>query len=85
MRGLQDVSAIIADIAVIDPKSRVLLSNSDIAELVEDLADYSGQAPGGLRADWRATLDGIRTLPRPALSSVRLYERSFYLSSGVAP
>ena len=80
VRGLQDVSAIIADIAVIDPKSRVLLNNSDIAELVEDLADYSGQAPGGLLAGWRATLDGIRTLPRPALSSVRLYERSFYLS-----
>jgi len=80
VRGLQDVSAIIVDIAVIDPKSRVLLSNSDIAGLTEDLADYSGQAPGGLLAGWRATLDGNATLPRPALSSVRLYERSFYLS-----
>jgi len=81
VRGMQDVSAIIVDVAVIDSKSRVLLSNSDIAGLAEDLADYSGQAPGGSLAGWRATLDGNMTLPRPALSSVRLYERSFYLSS----
>ena len=80
VRGLQDVSAIVVDIAVTDPKSRVLLSNSDIAGLAEDLADYSGHAPGGLLAAWRATLDGHTTLPRRALSSVRLYERSFYLS-----
>jgi hypothetical protein len=80
VRGLQDVSAIIVDVAVIDPRSRMLVSTSDIAGLAEDLADYSGHAPGGLLADWRATLDGHRTLPRPALSSVRLYERSFYLS-----
>jgi hypothetical protein len=57
----------------------VLLSNSDITGLAEDLADYSGQAPGGLLADWRTALDGNRTLPRAALSSVRLYERCFYL------
>jgi len=79
VRGMQDVSAIIVDIAVIDPKSGVLLSNSDITGLAEDLADYSGQAPGGLLAGWRTALDGNRTLPRPALSSVRLYERCFYL------
>ena len=82
VRGLQDVSAIIVNIAVIDPKSRVLLSNSDVAALVEDLADYGGQSPGGLVAAWRATLDGNTTLPRPALSSVRVYERSFYFPPG---
>jgi hypothetical protein len=80
VRGMQDVSAIIVDIAVIDPKSRGLLSNSDIAGLAEDLADYGGEAPGGLLAGWRTFLDGNTSLPRPALSSVRLYERSFYLS-----
>src|SRR5438128_9664370 len=80
VRGMQDVCAIIVDIAVIDPKSRVLLSNSDITALAEDLADYSGQPPGGLLAGWRTFLDGNTSLPRPALSSVRFYERSFYLS-----
>src|SRR6266705_4368226 len=80
VRGMQDVSAIIVDIAVLDPKSRVLLTNSDITGLAQELADYGGQAPGGLLAGWRTALDANRTLPRPALSSVRLYERCFHLS-----
>jgi hypothetical protein len=36
--------------------------------------------PGLLRNNWQNTLNGIATLPRPALSGIRLYERSFYLS-----
>jgi hypothetical protein len=79
VRGMQDVSAIIVDIAVLDPKSRVLLTNSDIAGLAEELPDYGGQVPGGLLAGWRTALDANRTLPRPVLSSVRLYERCFHL------
>jgi hypothetical protein len=42
------------DIAVLDPKSRVLLTNSDIAGLAEELPDYGGQIPGGLLAGWDA-------------------------------
>jgi hypothetical protein len=79
VRGMQDVSAIIVDIAVLDAKSRVLLTNSDITGLAQELADYGGQVPGGLLAGWRTVLDANRTLPRPALSSVRLYERCFHL------
>ena len=79
VRGMQDVSAIIVDIAVLDAKSRVLLTNSDITGLAEELPDYGGQVPGGLLAGWRTALDANRTLPRPALSSVRLYERCFHL------
>src|SRR5437867_8152528 len=58
VRGMQDVSAIIVDIAVIDPKSRVLLGNLDIAALAQDLEDYGGEAPGGLLVGWRTVLDG---------------------------
>jgi len=44
--------------------------------------------PGLLRAQWRAKLDSIiaaggignRSLPRPALAGIRLYERYLYLS-----
>ena len=79
VRGLQDVSAIIVDIAVLDPKTRGLLGNSDITALAEDLEDYGSQLPGGLLAGWRTFLDGNTSLPRPALSGVRLYERCFYL------
>ena len=78
--GMQDVAAIIVDIAAIDSKSKALLSNSNITTLIQMLADYNGQVPGGLIANWQSTLDGNTSLPRPALSGIRLYERYFYLS-----
>ena len=85
--GMQDVAAIVADIAVIDSKSKVLLNDSQIAKFTNPsepdyfLRDYaSGMGPGELRAQWQTKLDGITGLPRPALSGIRLYERFFYLS-----
>ena len=89
--GMQDVSAIVVDIAVIDPKSRVLLTGAQIATLAGTLIDYGGsaaagcpapnwQSPGELRRQWQCVLDSTNGLPRPAVSGVRLYERFFYLS-----
>jgi len=84
--GMQDVSAIVVDIAVIDPKSKVLLTNTQIATLTTPgnanfLADYSsGVTPGELRTQWQDTVNGITNLPRPALSGIRFYERYLYLS-----
>jgi type II secretory pathway pseudopilin PulG len=78
--GMQDVAAIIVDIAAIDSKSKALLSNSNITTLIQTLADYNGQVPGALIANWRSALDRNTSLPRPALSGIRLYERYFYLS-----
>jgi hypothetical protein len=85
--GMQDIAAIVADIAVIDSKSKVLLNDSQIAKFSNPsepdyfLRDYvSGMGPGELRAQWQSKLDGITGLPRPALSGIRLYERFFYLS-----
>jgi len=84
--GMQDVAAIIADIAVIDPKSKVLLTNAQLATLstpgnANFLADYSsGMSPGQLRTQWQDKVNAITSLPRPALSGIRLYERFFYLS-----
>jgi type II secretion system protein J len=84
--GMQDVSAIVVDIAVIPSKSKVLLADADIATFATPgaanfLANYAlGMVPGQLRAQWQSTLDGITTLPRPAISGIRLYERFFYLS-----
>ena len=83
---MQDVSAILVDIAVIDPKSKVLLTDAQIATFTTPgqanfLSDYTaGMVPGQLRANWQNTLNGITTLPRPAISGIRLYERYFYLS-----
>jgi len=78
--GMRDVAAIIADIAVIDPKSKVLLRDSQIASLAGQLGDYSsGMVPGQLRANWRTTID-TSGLPPPAISGIRVYERFFYLN-----
>jgi prepilin-type N-terminal cleavage/methylation domain-containing protein len=75
------IAAIIADIAVIDAKSKVLLSNTQITSLAGQLSDYAANmVPGQLRNNWQNTLNTNTTLPRPALSGVRLYERFFYLS-----
>ena len=76
--AIKDAAAIVVGIAVIDPKSKALLSNSQIATLVETLPDYvSGWGPGELLAQWRSALDGIANMPRPAISGIRLYERCF--------
>jgi hypothetical protein len=75
------IAAIIADIAVIDTKSKVLLTNTQITSLAGQLSDYAANmVPGQLRNNWQNTLNANTTLPRPALSGVRLYERSFYFS-----
>jgi hypothetical protein len=81
------IAAIVVDIAVIDPKSKVLLDNSaqvpppndNITRLAGTLADFTSGAPGQLLARWRATLDANALgFPRPAISGIRLYERFFY-------
>lgn len=79
--AVKDAAAIVVAVAVIDPKSKVLLSNSQIATLGENLPDYaSGWGPGELRARWQSALDSIINMPRPAISGIRLYERYFPIS-----
>jgi hypothetical protein len=81
--AMRDVAAIIMDIAMIDPKSKALLTdpNSQIAALVGQLTDYSsGMVPGQLLAKWRDTIDANTSLPRPAIPGIRVYERFFYLN-----
>ena len=95
VNGMQDVAAIVVDIAVIDPKSRVLLGATE-AQINAQLATFStfgnanflvdfasGHAPGWLRTQWQNTINGITSLPRPALSGIRVYERFIYLSPPV--
>jgi hypothetical protein len=86
--GMQDVIAVVADIAVIDPKSRGLVTDAQLARLNGAdgqpplLVDFSaGMTPGQLLAQWRAALDANTVgLPRPAISGIRVYERYLYLS-----
>src|SRR5262249_35902662 len=85
LRGMQDVAAIVVDIAVIDPKSRVLLNPGQIASFSTSgnahfLTDYSSNmTPGQLRTQWQNKLNGIinpnspdfdPNMPRAAISSI---------------
>ena len=90
--SFSSMAAIIVDIAVIDPKSKALLNDAQIATFntsggINFLSDYAANmAPGQLRRQWQNTVNNARDpmtnmpLPRPALSTIRLYERYFYLS-----
>ena len=94
LSGMQDVSAIVVDIAVIDPKSKVLISDCLLSKLngasppagcthgAAALVDYTaGMTPGQLLASWRNAIDSNTIgLPRLPVSGIRLYERFFYLS-----
>jgi type II secretory pathway pseudopilin PulG len=79
--NISGMAGIVADVAVIDPKSKVLLTDAQITTIAAGLSDYTaGMVPGQLRTNWQTYLDGITNLPRPAISGIRFYERYFYLS-----
>ena len=83
---IKDVAAIVVDIAAIDPKSKVLLTDAQITTLVTRLPDFNAgimPGPGQLLATWQDRLNTdpqITAMPRPAIQGVRLYERYFYLN-----
>jgi len=89
LNSWKDVMAIAVCIAVIDPRSKVLLTDADIATLNGNsgsitssfLRDYSHDQsrPGRLPLLWQNTVNNIKTMPRQAISGVRIYERFFYL------
>jgi prepilin-type N-terminal cleavage/methylation domain-containing protein len=79
--AIKDVAAIVVAIAAMDPKSKVLVTNSQIATIAGSLSDYTASmGPGQLLAGWQTALDGITGIPRQVVSNTRLYERYFYLS-----
>jgi hypothetical protein len=76
--GMQDVAAISVAIAAIDPKSRVLLSDAQLATLAAGLNDFSSSmAPGALLTQWQTTLDAATGMPRSAIAGIRIYQRWF--------
>jgi prepilin-type N-terminal cleavage/methylation domain-containing protein len=78
--GLQDVAAISVCIAVVDPKSKVLLSNSQLSTLAGRMDDFStSMRPGDLLAQWQTALDDTNDMPRAGISAIRSYQHSFHL------
>lgn len=80
--GLQDVSAISIYVAALDPKSRLLTSDTDLNTVAGTMTDFSPTMnPGDLLTQWQSVLYSATGIPRPTLSAVRLYERTFILTT----
>ena len=81
VNGLQDVSAISICLAALDSKSRLLTSDTDLTALALAMNDFSpSMNPGELLTQWQSALYSATGIPRPVLSAVRLYERTFAVS-----
>jgi len=83
LSGFRDVAAIVVSIAVIDPRSRSLVSAADLNSLAGTMADFdpnSFPAPGDLEKRWQATIDGS-SLPKRACAGIFIYRRTFPLNS----
>lgn len=79
--GLQDVSAISVAIAAIDSKSRVLLSDAQLATIAAAMPDFANSmTQGALLTQWQTSLDSTAGMPRTALTGIRLYERHFAIA-----
>ena len=76
--GFRDVSAIGVTIAVLDPKSRVLVSDSQLGTLRGQMPDFSQtMQPGDLNGQWQSAVNATTAVPRAAASAIRIYSRIF--------
>jgi hypothetical protein len=79
--GMRDVATIQVWIAAIDSKSRVLLSDTQVASLTAGMVDFaSTMNPGDLFTQWQSVVDTATGLPQPAVQGIRFYERHFRLA-----
>ncbi len=89
--AFRDVEGVAVTIAVIDSKSRALLGDINLLELQDKMDDFkrqNGNGPvktGQVEAQWLkvitdpATYPTTATMPKPALSAIRIYSRCFDL------
>ena len=79
--GFRDVSAIGVTIAVLEPKSRVLVSDSQLDTLANQLPDFSQtMQPGDLDTQWQSAVNATTAVPRSAASAIRIYTRFFSIT-----
>lgn len=84
--GMRDVVAVVAAMATLDSRSRVLLTNPQVATISGTLVDYApGHGPGGLLTQWQNALNAptnptVQAMPRSVISGIRLYERHLHLA-----
>ena len=75
--GFRDVSGMVVSLAVIDPKSRALVSGSALNVLAARMTDFDpARNPGDMENQWRAAIDSSG-LPKAATAAMRVYQRVF--------
>ena len=96
VNGMQDVAGIGVIIAVIDQKSRLLVTNAQLTTLAGQMEDAPGDqaagtasftSPGDIEQNWLTAVNtaaNASALPRSAAAAIRIYTRCFYLN-GVSP
>lgn len=81
INGFRDVASIVMTIAVIDPKSRVLVSDAQLVTLAGQMKDFANTMKAGdLDKQWLEATTAS-ALPPPSASSIRIYHRSFSITS----
>lgn len=79
-KSINDVAGICVVVAVIDPKSRAIVTDDRLETLAGRMVDFdSTMKTGELEKKWRDAIDSSN-LPKAALSAVRVYGRTFYLN-----
>ncbi|MGB8352337.1 MAG: prepilin-type N-terminal cleavage/methylation domain-containing protein [Chthoniobacteraceae bacterium] len=81
INGFQDVAAIVVCIAVLDSTSNVILANGNtsLANALPDAAEGADIASTWIPIVTSGTFAKSAGIPQEAASSVRIYERYFYL------
>ncbi|XHR29649.1 MAG: type II secretion system protein J [Chthoniobacteraceae bacterium] len=81
--GIQDISAVIVSLAVIDGGSRIVADQTALAKLTTLLPDFDPANPVLMSATWQSVISQTTFakkagLPASAASAVRIYQRYFY-------
>ncbi len=88
VEGMRDVAGIGVLMAVLDQKSRLLVTKSQLTALIAQMPDATNggttfTGPGDLEQQWTSAVNKSG-LPSPVIGAVRIYTRCFYLN-GVPP
>lgn len=76
VNGLRDVGAIVVTIAVIDETSRKLVSEAQLQSLIDTMDNFPTTKAENLVTQWQNAI-GSSSLPKAAISGVRIYTRTF--------
>ncbi len=85
-QGLDDVKAVVVTLALMDTRSRRSTGIANIRNAIASLVDTPSGSPGSMQKTWVKKTKDVAALMRetglshPAASSVRIYERFFYLN-----